>query len=64
MSHQHLVVCFKVIATKPGVMVHFYNLSTWEAEAGGSEFKSSLGYIMIPCLKKKGNGTDFPITSK
>jgi hypothetical protein len=27
-------------------MVHAYDPSTWEAEAEGSQFKASLGYIM------------------
>jgi hypothetical protein len=33
-------------------MAHFYDLSTWEAEAG-REFKAGLGYIARPCLKNR-----------
>lgn len=52
------------IKQKLGVVLHIYNPSIWEAEAGGipwvwgqpglrSEFKISPHYIAIPCLKKK-----------
>jgi hypothetical protein len=45
----------------------YYNLSTWEVEAGGYyvqcqpelyEFKTSLRYIVRPCLKKKINNNN------
>jgi hypothetical protein len=48
----------------PGVVVHTFNPSTWEVEAGGflssrkfepslqSEFQDSQGYTEKPCLKK------------
>jgi hypothetical protein len=29
----------------PGVVAHAFNSSTWEAEAGGSDFKASLVYL-------------------
>jgi hypothetical protein len=39
-------------------MVHAFNPSTWEAEAGGflssSEFQDSQGYTEKPCLEKPG----------
>jgi hypothetical protein len=45
------------------VVVHAFNPSTWEAEAGGSlssrqpglqsEFQDSQGYTEKPCLKKQ-----------
>jgi hypothetical protein len=46
------------------VVAHAFNLSTWEAEAGGflslrpgpglqSEFQDSQGYTEKPCLKKQ-----------
>ena len=47
------------------MVAHAFNLSTWEAEAGGflscrrgqpglqSEFQVSQGYTEKPCLKKK-----------
>jgi hypothetical protein len=38
------------------MVVLAYNLSIWEAEAGDSEFKVSLGYIVRPCLKRKKVG--------
>jgi hypothetical protein len=34
------------------VVAHAFNPSTWEAEAGGSEFEDSQGYTEKPCLKK------------
>jgi hypothetical protein len=47
----------------PGVVVHAFNPSTWEAEAGGfwvrgqpglqSEFQDSQNYTEKPCLKKQ-----------
>jgi hypothetical protein len=46
---------------QPGVVVHAFNPSTWEAEAGRflslrservSEFQDSQGYTEKPCLKK------------
>jgi hypothetical protein len=33
-------------------VAHAFNPSTWEAEAGGSEFKASRGYTEKSCLKK------------
>jgi hypothetical protein len=49
----------------PGVVVHTFDPSTWEAEAGGllssrpawqpvlqSEFQDSQGYTEKPCLEK------------
>ena len=51
-------------SSKPGVMVHAFNPSTQEAEAGGSliwveaslvymrEFQDIQGYIEKPCLEK------------
>jgi hypothetical protein len=46
----------------PGVVVHAFNPSIWEAEAGGflsssqpglqSEFQDSQGYTEKPCLEK------------
>jgi hypothetical protein len=36
---------------EPGILMHTCHPSTGEAEAGGSEFESSLGYIARPCLK-------------
>lgn len=35
------------------MVVHTWSLSTWGAEAGGSEFEAILGYIAKPCLKYK-----------
>jgi hypothetical protein len=47
---------------KPSVVAYAFNLSTWEAEAGGflssgqpgpqSEFQDSQGYTEKPCLEK------------
>jgi hypothetical protein len=34
------------------VLAHAFNPSTWEAEAGRSEFQVSLGYTKKPCLKQ------------
>jgi hypothetical protein len=47
----------------PGMVVHAFNPSTWEAEAGGflssrpawstnGEFQDSQGYTEKPCLEK------------
>jgi hypothetical protein len=36
-----------------GVVAHPCNLSTQEDEAGGCEFKASVGYIERPYLKKQ-----------
>jgi hypothetical protein len=56
------------------VGVHTYDLSTWEAEAGESEFKASLVYRMNsriaratqrnPVLKKQNNPPNKPHTLK
>ena len=35
------------------VVAQAFNPSTWEAEAGGFEFKASLVYRVRPCLKTK-----------
>jgi hypothetical protein len=55
----------KEIHEKPGVVVHTFNPSTREAEAGRlmslrpawsqSEFQDSQGYTEKPCLEKKEN---------
>jgi hypothetical protein len=34
-----------MIYVKPGMVVHTYNFSTWEAEEADHEFEASLGYI-------------------
>ena len=39
---------------KPDV-VHAYNPSTWEAEAGGSEFKVIRGYMVIQAASQVGS---------
>lgn len=36
------------------VVAHAYNPSSQEVQAGGSEFQARLGYIMGPCVRKKG----------
>jgi hypothetical protein len=63
LAHLYLgtFVC-KSEGDKPIVVAHAFNLSTWEAEAGGflsprpawskSEFQDSQGYTEKPCLKK------------
>jgi hypothetical protein len=47
---------------EPGVVVHAFNPSTWEAEAGrflsskpawSTEFQDSQGYTEKPCLEKQ-----------
>ena len=55
-------------------MVHIFNLSTWEVEAGGSlrvqgqpglqsEFQDSQGYTQKPCLEKsRGAGQAQAVT--
>jgi hypothetical protein len=61
----HDFCIFLIIRTdysEPGVVVHAFNPSTWEAEAGGflslrpawsqSEFQDSQGNTEKPCLKK------------
>jgi hypothetical protein len=45
-----------LIIAMPGEMGHTYNPSTGEVEAGGFKFKTSLSYIMRPCLKKTKGG--------
>jgi hypothetical protein len=51
------------------VVAHTFNLSTWEAEAGGfvslrpawstkSEFQDSQGYTKKPCLKPNNNNNN------
>jgi hypothetical protein len=62
--------------SKPGVVAHAYNPSTWKAEAGGflssrpawstSEFQDSQGYTEKPCLenKTKQNKTNKQKTKK
>jgi hypothetical protein len=35
------------------MVVHVYNLSTWETGAVGSQIGASLGYIVRLCLKTK-----------
>jgi hypothetical protein len=42
---------FKNVANL-GILVHTYNPSTWEAEAGGSKVPASLEDIAKPCPKK------------
>lgn len=34
--------------SKPSVVAHACHLSPWEAEAKGSEFEASLGYLVRP----------------
>jgi hypothetical protein len=41
----------------PGVIVHAYTLSPWQAEARGSEFEARQGYKARLCLKKKKKKT-------
>jgi hypothetical protein len=36
-----------------GMVVHAYNLSTWEAEVGDCEFKAWLSYIVILSQKQQ-----------
>jgi hypothetical protein len=52
------------VITKLGVVVHAFNPSTWEAEAGGflssrpasqNEFQDRQGYTEKPCLEKTKN---------
>jgi hypothetical protein len=60
----------KNIKTEPGVVVHAFNPSTWEAEAGDfwvqgqpglqSEFQDSQGYTEKPCLEKQKQKTNKP----
>jgi hypothetical protein len=42
----------KLIVLEPAMVLYTCNSNTIEAEAGGSQFKCSLGYIMKSCLKK------------
>jgi hypothetical protein len=42
----------------PGVVIHFCNPSSWEAEQY-SKFKASLGYIARPGLKKNPRSRTF-----
>lgn len=37
----------------PGVVAHFYDSRTQEAEAGGSRVQGQLGLYSRPCVKKK-----------
>jgi hypothetical protein len=44
-----------------GLVVHAYNLSTWEAEAGGwRELEANLRYIARPHLNKQTNNNKTP----
>ena len=59
--------CSKIpakVTSEPGVVVHAFNTSTLEAEAGGFlSLRTAKGYTEKPCLKKqnkKQNKTKIP----
>jgi hypothetical protein len=63
----HISETYQELLQRPGVVVHTYNPSTWEAETGcsqvqgqfglHSEFKANLSYKVTPCLKTKQGKT-------
>jgi hypothetical protein len=68
--------CQLKVTSRPGVVAHAFDPSTWEAEAGGflslrpawstiqSEFQDSQGYTEKPCLKQTNKQTNKQTKSK
>lgn len=58
--HHHLLLFFNKIQVLLGMVAHTYDLSTQEAETGGSpvqhqpedQFKACMNYKVKPCLEK------------
>jgi hypothetical protein len=49
-THTKLKYLINQKTLSSGVVLYTWNLSSRKGEAEGSEFKASLGYIMVPCL--------------